>query len=149
MSPLWFVLLLAFLAGVALAAQSGINATLGRGLGGPVLAALVSFAIGTVALAVVALARQEALPAAAALRAIPWWAWTGGLLGALFVTVVVVAAHRLGAGTLIAVIIAGQLTAALVLDHFGWLGFAERAATAPRVLGAVLLFVGAALVRFG
>lgn len=145
----WPLILVAFVAGAAIAAQPGINATLGRGLGGAVLAALVSFAVGTIALTLVALARQEALPSGAAVGAIPLWAWTGGLLGAFFVTVSIVAAPRLGAGTLVAVAIAGQLTAALLLDHFGWLGFAERAATLPRIAGVGLLLGGAALVRFG
>lgn len=149
MQHVWPILLLAFVAGAAIAAQPGINATLGRGLGGPILASLVSFAVGTLALALVALARRDALPNGAALAGIPLWAWTGGLLGAFFVTVSIIAAPRLGAGTLVAVAIAGQLIAALVLDHFGWLGYAERAATLPRIVGVGLLLAGAALVRFG
>lgn len=149
MQHLWPIVLLAFVAGAAIAAQPGINATLGRGLGGPVLASLVSFAVGTLALAIVALARREAMPSGSAIAGIPTWAWTGGLLGAFFVTVSIIAAPRLGAGTLVAVAIAGQLTAALVLDHFGWLGYAERAATLPRIAGVALLLGGAALVRWG
>lgn len=149
MQHVWFLVLVAFVAGATIAAQPGINATLARGLGAPVLAALVSFTVGTAALALLALARQEALPSVASLRGIPWWAWTGGLLGAFFVGMSIVAAPRLGAGTLVAVAIAGQLSAALLLDHFGWLGFAERAATWPRLLGVGLLLGGAALVRFG
>lgn len=145
----WLVFLLVMLGGAAIAAQSGINSTLARGVGGPVHAALVSFAVGTLALAVVALAQRGALPSGAALGALPWWAWVGGLLGAYYVTVAVVGAPRLGAAALIAAVIAGQLVAAVVLDHYGWAGFAERAATWPRLAGVGLLAAGALLVRLG
>ncbi|HWH07608.1 MAG TPA: DMT family transporter [Candidatus Thermoplasmatota archaeon] len=149
MSSAWMLLGLAILCGAAIAVQAGVNATLGRGLASPVHAALVSFAVGTAALALVALARREALPAAGALAAIPWWAWVGGLLGAFFVAVSISLAPRLGAAALLAAILAGQLATALVLDHQGWLGFEERAVTWRRVGGVVLVGAGAALVRFG
>lgn len=145
----WVFFVLVILAGGAVAAQAGVNATLARGVGGPVHAALISFSVGTLALAAVALARRADLPTASAFAALPWWAWVGGLLGAVYVTIAVMAAPRLGAGALVAGTIAGQLIAALAIDHFGWVGFAERAATLPRILGVGLLVAGAALVRFG
>jgi transporter family-2 protein len=123
----WLLFALAVLSGVAVAAQSGVNAMLARGVGSPVHAALVSFAVGTLALLVVAFARRDAIPARAAMAALPWWAWIGGVLGAAYITMAVVAAPRLGAGSLVAAVIAGQLAAAVAIDHFGWLGFPGRA----------------------
>lgn len=143
----WAVFGLVMLAGVAVASQSGVNATLARGVGGPVQAAFLSFAVGTVALLLVVLARRDAWPDAAALGALPWWAWVGGLLGAFYVTVAVLAAPKLGAGALVAGVIAGQLLAVVVIDHFGWLGFPQRLLTLPRMVGVVLLGAGALLVR--
>lgn len=145
----WLLFALVMLAGAAVAAQAGVNATLARGVGGPVHAALVSFAVGTLALAFVAIARHDPLPTAGALAELPLWAWIGGLLGAFFVTVAIVAAPRLGAAALVAAVIAGQLGAALVIDHFGWAGFEPRAATLQRVAGVGLLALGALLVRAG
>ena len=89
------------------------------------------------------------MPGVAALGGVPWWAWVGGLLGAFFVAASIALAPRLGAAALLAAILAGQLVAALALDHFGWLGFEERAVTLKRVGGVVLVAAGAALVRFG
>ena len=149
MTSAWVLLGLAVLCGAAIAAQAGVNATLGRGLASPVHAALVSFAVGTLALALVAAARRDALPDAAMLAGLPWWAWVGGLLGAFFVAVTIGLAPRLGAAALLAAVLAGQMAAALVLDHNGWLGFEERAATWRRVGGVALVVAGAALVRFG
>lgn len=146
-APSAFLLVVVFVAGAAIAAQAGINANLARALGSPVLAALASFVIGTLLLALLAVAMRTPLPAAEVVRAAPWWVWTGGLLGAFFIFTAVVAAPRVGAASFLALVIAGQLSASLVLDHFGLLGFAERAATPLRILGAGLLAIGALMVR--
>lgn len=147
--PLWLLLGLVLLAGALVATQAGVNAQLARHLGDPVMAAFVSFAVGTLALGLVLLLRRPALPGAEALAAAPAWAWVGGLLGAAFVTVAVVAAPRLGAVTLVALTITGQFVASMLLDQFGLLGFPERAATLTRLAGVGLLVAGAALVRLG
>lgn len=147
MSPGWPLLALALVCGAAIAMQAGVNATLGRGLGSPIHAALVSFAVGTLALGVVAFAQRERIADAAEIGRIPLWAWVGGFLGAFFVAASISLAPRLGAAALLAAIIAGQLAMALVLDHFGWLGFEERVATWKRAGGVFLILAGAALVR--
>jgi transporter family-2 protein len=147
--PLWLLLGLVLLAGMLVAAQAGVNAQLARHLGDPVMAAFVSFCVGTLALGAVLLARRPSLPGADALAAVPWWAWVGGLLGALFVTVAVVAAPRIGAVSLVAFGIAGQFIASLLLDRFGLLGFPERAVSWVRLAGVALLVAGAVLVRVG
>lgn len=149
MLPLWLLLGLVLAAGMMVAAQAGINAQLARHLGDPVMAAFVSFAVGTLALALVLVARQPNLPGAAHLAAVPAWAWVGGLLGAFFVTMAAVAAPRIGAVSLVAFVVCGQFLASLLLDHFGVLGFPERAVTLGRVAGVGLLIAGAALVRLG
>lgn len=142
----WLLPLLAFTCGLAIAAQAGINAGLARYLGGPVLAAAVSFAVGTAALASVCLAAGITWPSPAQWQAAPWYSWIGGLLGAAFVTLAVVLAPRLGAATLIACVVAGQLCASLVLDHYGWLGFPVHPVNWQRLAGAVLLFAGVVLL---
>lgn len=127
--------------------QTGVNSQLSRWMGHPILASLVSFVVGTLALLAYSLILRLPLPAPHSLGRSPWWVWTGGLLGAFFVTATIIVAPRLGAAISIAVIIAGQLLVALALDHFGLLGFPERPLSAWRVLGAVLLVVGVALIR--
>jgi bacterial/archaeal transporter family-2 protein len=73
--------------------------------------------------------------------------WTGGLLGAFYVLGSIVTAPKLGAATLVAVILAGQAIASLLVDHFGWVGFEEQPISALRIAGVLLLAGGVALVR--
>jgi transporter family-2 protein len=78
---------------------------------------------------------------------VPWYAWIGGFYGAFFVAVAAFGAPRVGVGVLLTAAIAGQLAAALVLDHYGLLGLERHPVTIVRALGFVLVLVGAALVR--
>lgn len=134
------------LGGVLIAIQGPINATLGRALGSSVNASLVSFLVGTIALMLIALA-LHATPNAAAARALPWWAWLGGLCGAVFVTAATFAAPRLGVATMLTLAIASQLIAAIALDHTGAFGLARHSASVGRVFGVVLVIAGAIIVR--
>jgi transporter family-2 protein len=137
----------ALLIGAFLPVQVGVNARLRATVGHPVLAAAISFAVGTLVLVLLAAAGGALrLPAAAAAR-VPWWGWTGGLLGATYILATILLAPRLGAATLTAAIIAGQLAAALAVDHFGAIGFARQPVTPVRLVGAALLAVGVLLVQ--
>jgi bacterial/archaeal transporter family-2 protein len=136
---------LALTAGVLLIVQVGVNATLRSALGSPVTAALMSFVVGSVALALLLLLVRP-WPGRAQLLAAPWWAWLGGILGAFYVVSTIVVGPRLGAAALLALIVLGQLATSLIVDHFGWLGFPQHAVTPVRLLGAVLLFGGVLLI---
>jgi transporter family-2 protein len=139
----WF---LGIAAGFGLTVQVGMNATLRKVLDSANLAALVSFLVGTAALIVLLIATRAPLPARETFGAVPWWAWFGGVLGAFYVASSTVVAVELGATTLLALALLGQLTMALVIDHFGWLGLPENPLTATRLAGVALLGVGVWLV---
>jgi transporter family-2 protein len=140
-------LVFAFAAGAMLPIQFGINAQLAHWIESPVRAALVSFLVGALALGLVTLALYRHLPPGAKLGAAPWWVWLGGLFGAFYVLGSVVAAPKLGAVTLVALILAGQAASSLLVDHFGWVGFEEQPISLGRIAGLVLLAAGVALVR--
>jgi bacterial/archaeal transporter family-2 protein len=140
------LLVLAFAAGIVLIVQVGINSTLRHSLGTPVAAALVSFLVGSLALLVFLLASRAPWPARAQLAAAPWWAWTGGLLGACYVLSTIIVGPRLGAAAMLALVVLGQLVTSLLVDHYGWLGFPQHALTPLRLLGAALLFGGVMLI---
>ena len=137
---------LAFTAGVVLIVQVGVNTTLRSALDAPVLAALLSFLVGSVALVVFLLLSRASWPARAQWLATPWWAWFGGILGAFYVVSTIIAGPRLGAAALLALIVLGQLVTSLLVDHFGWLGFPQHPVSALRLLGALLLFGGMLLI---
>jgi transporter family-2 protein len=133
-------------AGLGIALQVGMNSMLRRILGSAYSAALISFTVGTLALCVVVLGMRTPLPSRDALASIPAWAWLGGLCGAFYVAISTIVASELGATSLLALALAGQLVMALVIDHFGWLGLPENPITLVRLAGVALLGVGVWLI---
>ena len=147
MNPLWLSAVGgAFLAGALIALQAPTNAMLSRAVGSPVNAAMVSFAVGLAGLALAALA-LGARPQLAEVRSLPWYAWTGGLYGAVFVAIAAFAAPRMGVTFFLIVAIAGQLAMALLLDQAGAFGLAVQEISLQRVAGIVLVLAGAVLVQ--
>lgn len=112
-----------------------------------VLAALTSFLIGTVVLAIAWATIDRTSPAA--LKGAPGWAWLGGFYGAEFVAVLAYAAPRLGISVALTAAIASQLVAALVVDHFGLFGVRVEPVTIGKLAGVALVIAGAVLVRRG
>jgi transporter family-2 protein len=78
---------------------------------------------------------------------VPWWAWSGGLFGGIFILLAIMLLPSLGAATLFALVIAGQVLAAVTLDHFGALGLTPHPINMARLAGAVLLIAGVVLIR--
>jgi len=142
-----FFLLLALAAGVLLPVQAGLNAQLRSALGSPIAAALVSFLVGTAGLATIALLLRTPLPVGRAWAATSPWQWSGGLIGAVYVLAAIVLAPRLGAATLIAAVVAGQMITSLVLDQYGLVGFPVHSMTLVRLLGAALVIAGVILIQ--
>ncbi|MHB8644817.1 MAG: DMT family transporter [Thermomicrobiales bacterium] len=138
--------LLAFAAGVGVALQFGVNGQLRRVSDQPIWASFISFVVGTVALLLCFVATRRAWPSGGQFAHAPWWIWIGGFLGAFYVVVSVIAGPRLGAAALVACVIAGQLVASVVIDHFGWIGYGIHPISVGRVIGSVLLLVGVACV---
>jgi transporter family-2 protein len=132
--------------GAATALQAPTNAKMMGAVGSPVNAAFVSFAVGTAALGVLALVLQVR-PDIAASRALPWYAWVGGLYGAIFVVAAAWGVPRLGVATTIILMVAGQLLLSVVLDHFGAMGMPKQPISPGRVAGIGLVIAGVLMVR--
>ncbi len=143
----WLYILIALLAGAFLPTQAGINSQLRDWTGDPALAALISFSVGTLALGVYSAVMRIPWPPLRTAVDLPWWIWTGGLIGAFFVAVTVVLVPKLGAATMVGLMIGGQMIAGLVFDHYGLNGYPVRPATFLRIVGAILLVTGVVLIR--
>ncbi|MEW6583216.1 MAG: DMT family transporter, partial [Actinomycetota bacterium] len=124
-------ILLPLAAGAFLAAQAPINARLRVTLDSPLAGALVSFLVGTVAL-LAAAAATGGVRGLGAIGGGPWWAYLGGILGAVFVVVGILATPRVGVTVTFVAVIAGQVAAAAVIDHNGWLGVTHSPITWER-----------------
>lgn len=139
-------MLLVFVAGWMIALQAPTNAILAKAGGSPILAALISFAVGTAAL-LLAWISSKSRPSSSAFSHLPWYAWMGGLYGAIYVGVAAYAAPKIGVASLLTIAIAGQILMALLLDHFGALGLAREPVNLGRIAGALLVVAGVVLVR--
>ena len=147
-APVWWLLCLPFIAGAFLPLQAGINGQLARQVSSVLAAALISFFVGTVALLILVMVQRE-IPTLNALKSLTWWHWSGGLLGAFFITTAAFAGPRIGAMLFMALVLAGQLGMALALDHFGWAGFREAPISFGKAAGLVLILAGVFMIRRG
>jgi bacterial/archaeal transporter family-2 protein len=146
--PIWSWMLTVFICGALIPVQTGLNATLGRVAGAAIWGAMANFVVGSIALAFLLVVTRIPVPSWSTMSAAPIFLWTGGLLGATWVGVTTAAAPKLGAAAMIALIIAGQMCASLVIDAYGLLSFPVQEITVPRVLGALLLIAGVVLIRY-
>lgn len=138
------LLALAVFAGAVVPFQSAINANLGH----PLWATLASLLVSIIVLLPVIVALRLPLPSLAFISKAPLWMWAGGAFGVCFISLALMLLPKLGASGFIALAMAGQVLASLLLDHFGLFGLVERQLTTSRVLGALLLISGVALIQF-
>jgi transporter family-2 protein len=139
--------MLGAVAGVSFVIQQAVNADLRASIGSAAWAGFVSYLGGTVCMLVLALVLREAVPAMADIHRSDWWAWTGGFFGTVYIAISIFLVPRLGAAFFVALLVAGQMVASVAFDHFGALGLSEHPVDIPRLIGAVLLVVGVALIR--
>ena len=125
----------------------GVNSKLRTVVGGTVTAAAISFIAGTAALTLAAALIDRRLPEMNAVLGAPLWVWIGGLLGAFYVLASIVLTPRLGAATTVGLVLAGQVSASIAIDHFGLLRVQVQEATLPRLLGTLLIIAGVVLVQ--
>lgn len=139
--------LLAFCAGLGITVQAGLNTQLRTALDNPVLASLISFAVGSAALFVCVMATDGRIPALTSLTQISWWKWCGGLLGAFYVYAVIMLTPLIGPANMLSLTVLGQLLLSIILEHYGLLGFTIHAVNPLRIAGLALLVTGVYLIQ--
>jgi len=138
---------LAFTAGISIVIQQALNANLRTALDSAIWSGFTSYLVGLLCMAALVIALREPIPSAGVMSRIPWWAWSGGMFGAIFIAFAIYLVPVLGAATFISLLIAGQMIASITFDHFGWLGLAQRTIDLPRLIGAGMLIAGVVLIR--
>jgi transporter family-2 protein len=143
----WIALALA--AGAVLPFQGAINAQLRADLDAPVATGFFSFLVATAAMLAFLAARPSQARAARGrtLATVPWWGWLGGLCGVTYVTSVFVLIPEIGAAATVALTVAGQQVASVLVDQYGLMRLPRRAIPRLRLVGVVLLLVGVALIE--
>lgn len=132
-------ILLSILGGVLVGGQASINGELGKKVGG-IEASLISFSIGTLFLVFIVLffgrgQIQNVL-------IVPKWQLVGGLLGAVFVTIIILSVPNNGVALTIFAVIIGQLLISLIIDHLGLFGVLKIPLNWNRISGLLLMLSG-------
>jgi transporter family-2 protein len=135
------------LAGVSIVIQQVLNANLRTALSSAAWSGFMSYAVGVACMVALAVVLRDPLPSVAVAGRIPWWAWSGGLFGAIFIGLAIFLVPQLGAATFIALLVTGQMLGSVTFDHFGWIGLAQRPIDLPRLIGVALLIGGVVLIR--
>lgn len=134
-------------AGVSVVIQQALNADLRVSLHSPLWAAFTSYLVGTFTLAVVLVAMREPVPSWLAVERSSLWSWTGGVFGTVYIVMSILLLPRLGAATVVALLVTGQMLGSIAFDHYGWFGLAQHRVDFPRAAGALLLVAGVILIR--
>lgn len=134
-------------AGISVAVQQVLNGSLRAALNSPAWAGFASYLGGLLTMIVVLVAMREQMPSWKLVTATPWWAWSGGILGGVFILLVILLLPSLGAATLLALVVAGQMSAAVILDHFGAFGLAQHSVSVSRLIGVALIIGGVVLMK--
>ena len=140
--------LLALFAGAATSTQAIINTQLRGRLTDPMQATTISFTVGTILCWLYCLLNRTPLPTVDTLRSIPWWMWTGGVLGTFYIWTSIIVTRQIGVAAMLGLVIAGQMTSSLLIDHYGLFHAPVRPASLTRIAGTVLIVLGVCLLGF-
>ncbi len=138
---------LPFIIGVALTTQAGVNSQLKVAVNNPWLAAFISFLVGTIFLGIIMLFTKQQYPSLTQLSNISLYKYTGGVLGAFIVTAIIFSVQKIGSANVFVLLIGGQLLVALIYDHFALFGLPQNSFNWVKLLGVVLLIIGAYLIN--
>lgn len=145
MGQLYIIIALAI--GLLLPIQVGINAELAQRISNPITASLISFIVGTVGLMICLLVSRAPLPDWSTVTTLPTWLWLGGFIGAFAVFGGIISGPKIGLLSLVTLVLAGQLLASLMMDHYGWLGLPVRELSLGRISGSLLLLMAVTLIH--
>lgn len=141
---IWIVL--AFLSGAFLPIQAGLNSKLGKAVENPVYASMISFVVGTLGLIAYILITKQTI-SLTGLKEAPNCVWLGGLLGAFYVTVIILAFPVLGPGLTFGLVVAGQMVISMLLEHFNILVAQQNPISFTKIIGIALVILGVLLIR--
>lgn len=138
--------ILAFIAGAVLPLQIGVNNMIAK-MSSSLWATALSFAVGMVTITLLLAALRPQAPTMQNLMQLPYYAWLGGVLGTFYICASIYIAPKIGALMLMALVIAGQLTAAILVDHFGAVGFPKQVITPGRIIGCLMILAGFLVIK--
>jgi transporter family-2 protein len=141
-----FIMLLTLIAGVGIGSQAAINGALGKKVGS-LEGAFLSFLIGTIGLSLVMIFFGKGNVLAG--FQVPKWNLLGGLLGAIYIAIMVMVVPKIGVGLSVVSIIVGQIVMSMAIDHYGLFGGGRIPFDGYRFFGTLLLLFALLLIFRG
>lgn len=138
---------LGLIAGASAILQQVLVANLRSMVGSVSWAVLISYLGGTITMLLVVLASREKPTIPHSTSGYSWAPWIAGAFGVIYIMIAVMLIPRLGAATVLALLVAGQLLASIAFDHFGFFGLPQQPADIYRLAGAAMLIGGVLLIR--
>ena len=142
---IWLWRSLGIAAGMCMASQTAVNSHLGVVVGSRFYAALINFSVGLTILFILYLILGRGKKSSVKEQKDPWWIWTGGLFGVLFVVGNIITAQALGTGMAVIILLTGLMTGGLLVDQFGLFESKQRPVSRKEILGLMVMAGGAAL----
>ncbi len=144
MKFIWIII--AFASGAFLPIQAGLNTKLGKSIASPVHASMISFLVGVATVFIYTELTKQPV-SWAGVKTAPWYSWVGGMLGAFYVTAIILAFPKIGPALTFGLVVAGQMVIAVLLDHFNILVAQQHSINVWRLLGIVLIISGVIILR--
>ncbi|MEL6535667.1 MAG: DMT family transporter [Bacteroidota bacterium] len=142
------LLTLAFVGGVSLAIQGGLNSKLGVLVKNPLLASVIAFSCSTVFAVIAVFLVNRNLPSSDKLKEVPLYMWfTGGFFSVIGISLYYYTIPKLGVSAMISMGLCGQLVFAVIAGHYGWLGLPMEPVSIKRMAGVVSMIVGILLIN--
>lgn len=138
---------LAVIVGFATSFQPGVNAAFAAYTPSRLHGGVLNFLTGLMAMVLVVAICRTPIPEPGKLAIVPWWAWTGGLIGAFFVTMAIFLVRPMGNANYFAAMIFGQFIGSMIIDHFGLLGLPTHTFSWGRAAGLLLMGLGVLCIR--
>lgn len=140
-------MLIALVMGFCTPLQTAANSRMRQLVSSAPLSTLISFAVSTIVLIIVALAASIPLiPSPQAFHDAPWWSWFIGVIPLVTITIAIHLFKEIGQLQAIVIPMFSQLLFSLCIDNFGWFGARVMPMNWQRAIGAVLLIAGVTMV---
>lgn len=150
-TTLWIWRAFGIFAGMLSATQIAVNGYLGKVVGSPIKASAISFTVGIIFLAIICIVlhfkngKSESFKNESAKN--PWWMWIGGILGGLYILANVYLSRIVGTGMTVIILLIGSTTGGILVDHFGMFESPKKPINAQKILGVLIMILGAATIK--
>ena len=131
-TTLWIWRAFGIFAGMLSATQIAVNGYLGKVVGSPIKASAISFTVGIIFLAIICIVLHFK---------------NGGILGGLYILANVYLSRIVGTGMTVIILLIGSTTGGILVDHFGMFESPKKPINAQKILGVLIMILGAAAIK--